>query len=1025
MAQAAPSAPTASRNSMRGLENFIASIRRAPTKEREGEKVRKELAKIRKKFTVKNVNGYNRRKYMAKLLYLNMLGYDIDFGLKEALVLMNATKFQEKLMGYLAAGLTLYKSPAHVPEMVSAIKRDLNGENEYVRGLALNAVANILTAETAPKLLDAVGKVLTNKQVKSSAIKKKACAACLQLYRSNRDLCPAETWAPRLKAVLEQSDVGVLSAGLSLAIEVVRDSGGVGFESLRESGVKVIKKMILERDYTRDYIYKNIACPWVQVKAMQLLQLFDPLPAGTPQRKELTEVMRKMLNSADVAKGQTWNHKNALNAVLFEAINLVIHNDNEKSHTNVAIQLLGRYLSNKYANVRYLALVGLRRLASLETATSDMALSYEKVLLRSSLYDPDVSIRQRTLDVLFQLCNVINARRIVNALVRLLEQPGAASTFELREELVLKIAILSEKFCEGRFDWYITVMLRVMEIAGDFVSDPVWFRVVAVVTNYPGVQSLAVELAWDAMVRTGHLALGVRETLVKVTTVFLGEFGHMIASRPDSTARKQFDMLQETLYPHVTSFSRALILTAMVKMAHHHPELLQPVLDTLVEASTVVDVEIQQRACEYIQLLGGTKGHPGLRSDLSRSLLAEVLKSMPSYASLAGEHSRFMSSAARVAAASIDVAPRGSKDLHPAVAAVATSNDMIGSLLDLSEDNTGAADVGASPAPDTSKDNDDLMALFSAPAQPAGGASAALAPEPLSDILGLGGAPAGNGAAALFDEAPAAAPSSQDQTDEALDKLALADQGVLFQDDLVQIAFKAEYKDQFGRVMLFVGNQGSEALQNVSLNVDAGSSQISWTVGADPALGSQIDAGVQARQLLLFQADGAGGASLADGDINGGVPVDPRMLLGGEVRISYTARGSNFSRRLILPIHICKFMSELKLDGPKFFQKWKEFESTDSQGVFKSRGGAIDLTAAKETLREGLKLTVLAGVDPNANNLVLAATVQTGSTGACDVCVRLESNAQAAMYRCTVRAADRNVANAVLHVVARHVGQPA
>jgi AP-2 complex subunit alpha len=57
------------------------------------------MAKIRKKFKeAKEVTGYDTRKYVAKIIYMFMLGYEIDFGYVEAVNLLSANKYQEKLI---------------------------------------------------------------------------------------------------------------------------------------------------------------------------------------------------------------------------------------------------------------------------------------------------------------------------------------------------------------------------------------------------------------------------------------------------------------------------------------------------------------------------------------------------------------------------------------------------------------------------------------------------------------------------------------------------------------------------------------------------------------------------------------------------------------------------------------------------------------------------------------------------------------------------------------------------------------
>lgn len=44
----------------------------------------------------KRVDGYQRKKYVCKLIYIYLLGYDVDFGHMEALSLITSTKYWEK-----------------------------------------------------------------------------------------------------------------------------------------------------------------------------------------------------------------------------------------------------------------------------------------------------------------------------------------------------------------------------------------------------------------------------------------------------------------------------------------------------------------------------------------------------------------------------------------------------------------------------------------------------------------------------------------------------------------------------------------------------------------------------------------------------------------------------------------------------------------------------------------------------------------------------------------------------------------
>jgi hypothetical protein len=42
------------------------------------------------------MKGYDRKKYITKLLYIYMLGYEIEFGHMEAIELLSSSKYSEK-----------------------------------------------------------------------------------------------------------------------------------------------------------------------------------------------------------------------------------------------------------------------------------------------------------------------------------------------------------------------------------------------------------------------------------------------------------------------------------------------------------------------------------------------------------------------------------------------------------------------------------------------------------------------------------------------------------------------------------------------------------------------------------------------------------------------------------------------------------------------------------------------------------------------------------------------------------------
>ncbi len=93
--------------------------------------------------------------------------------------------------------------------------------------------------------------------------------------------------------------------------------------------------------------------------------------------------------------------------------------------------------------------------------------------------EKDISIRKRALDTIFYLCNQEVAPEVVNELLDHLQE----NDYEMMEMMVLKIAILAEKFAIN-LSWYIDVIIKLIEFAGDYVDEQLWFRVAQMVTGF-------------------------------------------------------------------------------------------------------------------------------------------------------------------------------------------------------------------------------------------------------------------------------------------------------------------------------------------------------------------------------------------------------------------------------------------------------------------------------------------------------------------------------------------------------------
>ena len=100
----------------------------------------RELAKIRRKFATgiggssskvgaggcnTSLSSYQREKYVLKLVYIHVLGYEVDFGLLEILTLVKSNRYSEKQVGYAALSFLLRGSDPLMTNVDNTIRKYL------------------------------------------------------------------------------------------------------------------------------------------------------------------------------------------------------------------------------------------------------------------------------------------------------------------------------------------------------------------------------------------------------------------------------------------------------------------------------------------------------------------------------------------------------------------------------------------------------------------------------------------------------------------------------------------------------------------------------------------------------------------------------------------------------------------------------------------------------------------------------------------------------------------------------------
>ncbi|XP_027362371.1 AP-1 complex subunit gamma-2-like [Abrus precatorius] len=679
------------------LRDMIRAIRACKTAAEERAVVRKECAAIRAAIN-ENDQDYRHRN-LAKLMFIHMLGYPTHFGQMECLKLIASPGFPEKRIGYLGLMLLLDERQEVLMLVTNSLKQDLNHTNQYIVGLALCALGNICSAEMARDLAPEVERLL---QFRDPNIRKKAALCSIRIIKKVPDL--AENFVNPATSLLREKHHGVLITGVQLCTDLCQISPEA-LEHIRKKctdGLVRTLKDLANSPYSPEYDIAGITDPFLHIRLLKLLRVLGEGDA------DASDAMNDIL--AQVAT-KTESNKVAGNAILYECVQTIMSIEDNGGLRVLAINILGRFLSNRDNNIRYVALNML-----MKAVTADaQAVQRHRATILECVKDSDASIRKRALELVYVLVNETNVKPLVKELIDYLE----VSDHDFRGDLTAKICSIVAKFSPEKI-WYIDQMLKVLSEAGNFVKDEVWYALIVVISNASELHGYTVRALYRAFQTSAE-----QETLVRVAVWCIGEYGDMLVNNVGMldiedpitvTESDAVDVVEIAIKRHASDLTtKAMALIALLKLSSRFPSCSERIGEIIVQFKGSLVLELQQRAIEFNSVIAK---HQNIRSTLVERM--PVLDE----ATFIGRRAGSLPGAASTTAAPSVSLPNGvAKPVAPLV-----------DLLDLSSDDA--------PAPSSSGGDllQDLLGVDLPPASQQSGAGQASrsGTDVLLDLLSIG-----------------------------------------------------------------------------------------------------------------------------------------------------------------------------------------------------------------------------------------------------------------------------------------------
>lgn len=497
---------------------------------------------------------------IAKLTYLQMLGYDISWAGFNIIEVMSSNKFTLKRIGYLAASQSFHCDSELLMLTTNMIRKELNSQNQYESGLALTSLSCYISADLARDLSN---DVLTLLNSTKPYIRKKAVLMMYKVFLKYPDaLRPA---FPRLKEKLEDPDPGVQSAAVNVVCELARKNPK-NYLSLAPVFFKLMTTSTNN---------------WMLIKIIKLFGALTPLEPRLG--KKLIEPLTNLIHSTSAM------------SLLYECINTVIAvlisissgMPNHAASIQLCVQKLRILIEDSDQNLKYLGLLAMSKILK----THPKSVQAHKDLILQCMEDKDESIRLRALDLLYGMVSKKNLMEIVK---KLMVHMDRAEGTMYRDELLSKIILICSQnnyqFITN-FEWYVTVLVELAQMEfGSKQGHVIAAQLMDVSIRVQAIRSFAVaEMAQLLEVYSSSTQFSIMQDVLYAAAWLCGEF----ASELKNLEQTLVAMLQYKALPqHIEAVFIHNILKLFARLLERYE--MESKYDEIIKYCDLLDAKLSE-----------------------------------------------------------------------------------------------------------------------------------------------------------------------------------------------------------------------------------------------------------------------------------------------------------------------------------------------------------------------------------------------------------------------------------------------
>lgn len=528
-----------------------------------------------------------------------------------------------------------------------------------------------------------------------------------------------EHFVEKAKVLLSDRNHGVLLCGLTLVTSMCEAEDAEGgqemvvdmFRPLTVGLVRTLKGLA-SSGYAPEHDVTGITDPFLQVKILRLLRVFGRGDARTSE--QINDILAQVATNTD-------SSKNVGNSILYESVLTILEIEADSGLRVLGVNILGKFLSNKDNNIRYVALNTLIKVVAVEPN----AVQRHRNTILECLRDPDISIRRRALDLSFTLINESNVRVLIRELLAFLE----VADNEFKPIMTSQIGVAADRYAPNK-RWHVDTMLRVLKLAGNYVKEQILSSFVRLIATTPDLQTYSVQKLYAGLKEDI-----TQEGLTLAGTWVIGEYGDALIRGGQYEEEELVQEVKENdivdLFTTIlnSSYSTQIvteyIITSAMKLTSRLTESSQidRIRRLLSSRTSDLSIEIQQRAVEYGNLFAYDEIRRGVLERMPPPEIREEQRVLGEATPKQKKAAARAKKPGKVTEQDMLVDLMGGPDL-PASDLSATLNGSTNNADLLADILGGSNALSSVPAQSTQSNNNSIMDLFNTPnANPLNGLS--------------------------------------------------------------------------------------------------------------------------------------------------------------------------------------------------------------------------------------------------------------------------------------------------------------